>query len=137
MITNKTEYLLLTLINLARRRKADNELISSRTIAEEEKIPLNYMPQLMSILTKKGWVESVRGLNGGVRLIADPKEITVQDVITVSEDILVIKKCVFDGCSFGLNNCRLRPLWLEAQKRVDEVMGSTTIEDLLKNSTFQ
>lgn len=130
MITNKTEYLLLTLINLARRKKNDNELISSRVVASEQKIPQNYMPQLMSILTKKGWVESVRGLNGGVRLIADPKNITVQDVINVSEDMLVVKKCVYDGCSLGQKNCSLQALWGEAQKRVDEVMRNTTIEDL-------
>ncbi len=133
MITNKIEYLLLTLINLARRKKQDNQLVSSRTIASEEKIPLNYMPQLMSLLTKKGWVESVRGLNGGVRLTTEPKDITVQDVIDVSEDRLTIKKCVNDGCTFGQSNCNLLPLWIKAQNRVNEVMANTTIEELMNN----
>lgn len=134
MITNKTEYLLLTLINLARRKKQDNQLVSSRTIASEEKIPLNYMPQLMSLLTKKGWVESVRGLNGGVRLTTEPKNITVQDVIDISEDRLTIKKCIYNGCTFGQDNCNLQPLWIKAQNRVNEVMANTTIEELMNNN---
>lgn len=130
MITNKTEYLILILVNLVRRKESNNELVPSRIIAQEENIPLNYIPQLMAILTKKGWVESVRGINGGVRLTVDPETITIYDIIVASEDVLFIKKCISEGCTTGQKVCRLRPLWVKAQKKVNEVMQETKLSDI-------
>ncbi len=129
MINKKTEYILFSLINLASRD--NSEFISSKIIARNEKIPLNYMPQLMAILTKKGWVESVRGVNGGVRLIVNPEKITVLDVINLSEDSFFIKKCFGEGCDFNHRKyCSLFPLWSEAQSKVEDVMRNSTIADL-------
>ncbi len=131
MITNKTEYLLFTLINLAARE--DQDYISSRIVAEEENIPPNYMPQLMAILSKKGWVESARGVNGGVRLSVSPEKISVQDVIELSGDAFCVKKCVEDGCAFGKSRCELNSLWCEAQRKVEEVMKNKTLAELVGN----
>ena len=129
MVSNKVEYMLFILMNLARRD--DDEFVPSKTIAEEESIPVNYVPQLMSVLTKKGWVESVRGVNGGVRLVADPADITVQDVIKNSGDPLHIKKCLVEDCSNDA--CRLLSLWQKAQSKVDQLMEGVTINDLVSN----
>ena len=135
MISNKVEYMLFILMNLARRD--DDEFVPSKKIAEEESIPVNYVPQLMSILTKKGWVESVRGVNGGVRLVTDPADITVQDVIRNSGDPFYIKKCLVEDCSFDhSDDCRLLSLWQKAQKQVDQVMEGVTIADLAEDRMF-
>lgn len=137
MITNRIEYLLLALVNLARKREVDDGFTLSREIALEEHIPLNYMPQLMAMLTKRGWVESLRGVNGGVRLVVDPKRITIKEVTDVSGDPVAVKKCVVEGCHLGKSNCLLLPLWKEMQQKIDEVMAATTIEDLLQNTAWE
>ena len=56
MITNKVEYLLMTLMDLAAR--ADEGYVTSREVAVRQGIPLKYMPQIVSLLSKSGWVDS-------------------------------------------------------------------------------
>ncbi|HOB21249.1 MAG TPA: Rrf2 family transcriptional regulator, partial [Bacillota bacterium] len=91
MINNKTDYALRLLLNLA--QKSSQGLVASRQIAEEEQIPPNFMPQIVAELVKKGWVESVRGPGGGVKLAVEPEEITVLDVISLFE-ALQVRPCL-------------------------------------------
>lgn len=130
MITSKVEYLLLTLLDLAAH--VDDGLVITRDVAERQGIPAKYMPQIMSILAKKGWVDSARGPKGGVRLAVDPGTVTVQDVIDVSNDPLLIKKCADEGFVCPRKAvCPLRAVWVQAQEKVADVMKGTTLADLM------
>lgn len=130
MITSKVEYLILTLLDLA--ADGGDGFVRTRDVAERQGIPAKYMPQVMSILSKKGWVESARGPGGGVRLAVDPAEVTIQDVIDVSGDPLVVKACVTDGFRcLKKEGCPLRSVWKEAQDRVTGLMKGTTLSDLM------
>lgn len=133
MITNKTEYLLMILMDLYRHQ--DEGYVLTRDVAERQGIPANYVPQLMAILTKKGWVDSVRGAGGGVHIVVAPKKVTVKDVLQVAEDPIVIKACLLDAhrCP-KQKECPLHPVWERAQASVDAIMASTTLADLLKSS---
>lgn len=133
MITQRTEYLLLTLLDLA--RVEGDQYVLSRDVAERQGIPAKYMPQLMAILTRKGWVNSARGAGGGVRLAIDPRDVTVQDVIEVSGDPLLIKGCASPtGDCPQKPTCPLHPLWARAQASMDAVMRGATLADLMKSS---
>lgn len=133
MITNKLEYMLLILVDLARHSKEG--YILSREIAERQQIPPKYMPQLMAALTRRGWVESVRGAKGGVRLAVDPGTIRVQDVIDATGDDFNIKQCLHtDFPCQRKPACPLFPIWEKAQKSVRGIMESTTVADLASQS---
>jgi Rrf2 family protein len=131
MVTNKLEYLLLTLMDLA--MNSTDDYVVSRDVAERQGISPKYMPQLMALLTKKGWVDSARGCKGGVRLVADPHEITVSDVVEVGGEPLIIKPCVAAEypCE-RKRECPLNLLWLKAQNSVDRIAENTTLADLLE-----
>jgi Rrf2 family protein len=91
------------------------------------------MPQLMAMLTRKGWVNSARGAGGGVRLAVDPKGITVQQVIALSGDPVLIKGCVSgDPACRKSSECPLFPVWARAQASIDAVMRGSTIADLVE-----
>jgi Rrf2 family protein len=131
MVTNKLEYLLLTLLDLALNDTDD--YVVSRDVAERQGISPKYMPQLMALLTRKGWVDSARGCKGGVKLVADPREITVSDVVEVAGEPLIIKPCVSSEyhCE-RKQGCPLNLLWLKAQMSVDRIAENTTLADLLE-----
>ncbi|NLJ61202.1 MAG: Rrf2 family transcriptional regulator [Firmicutes bacterium] len=131
MVTNKLEYLLLTLLDLALNDTDD--YVVSRDVAEGQGISPKYMPQLMALLTRKGWVDSARGCKGGVKLVADPREITVSDVVEVAGEPLIIKPCVSSEyhCE-RKQGCPLNLLWLKAQMSVDRIAENTTLADLLE-----
>ena len=130
MITNRAEYLLAMLLDLANHR--GEGYVLSRDVAERQSIPTKYMPQLMAMLTKKGWVASARGAGGGVALAVDPKDVSVQDVIAVSGDRFLVKSCVDAAYECPRKPaCPLNPVWVRAQQNVDAVMRATTLADLL------
>ena len=131
MVTNKLEYLLLTLMDLA--ANGMESYVVSKDVAERQGISPKYMPQLMALLSKKGWVDSARGCKGGVKLVTDPHEITVSDVVEVAGEPLIIKPCVSSEYQCKRKQwCPLNLLWLKAQMSVDRIADHTTLADLLE-----
>jgi Rrf2 family protein len=131
MVTNKLEYLLLTLMDLA--MNSTDDYVVSRDVAERQGISPKYMPQLMALLTKKGWVDSARGCKGGVMLVASPDEITVSDVVEVAGEPLIVKPCVAAEYHCDRKQgCPLNLLWLKAQMSIDRIAENTTLADLLE-----
>lgn len=68
-----------------------------------------------------------------MRLVADPDEITVRDIIDVAGEPFLIKPCIDERypCS-RKERCPLYPVWTEAQVGVDRVMRSITLADLIE-----
>ena len=71
-LTRKAEYAIAALVDLASQEKGAFTL--SREIAKRQRIPSNFIPQIMATLSRKGWVEGVRGSGGGVRLRVPPRK---------------------------------------------------------------
>lgn len=82
-ISSKSIYALAALLKLAKSSKG--ELVQIKEIASEEGIPQAYLEQILPILKNSGFVESVRGANGGYKLSKIPSEIALLDIIKVLE----------------------------------------------------
>ncbi len=59
--------------------------MAARDIAEQERLPGDYVEQILLRLRRAGLVESVRGAKGGYYLAKDPATITMRDIMTASE----------------------------------------------------
>ena len=85
-VSQKTEYAMRALIELALRRNAHGDsLVPARSLAESQRIPLRFLEQQLGALHKAGLVESFRGAGGGCRLAKDPVEIRVADIVDAIE----------------------------------------------------
>ncbi|MFQ5579777.1 MAG: RrF2 family transcriptional regulator [Nitrospiria bacterium] len=60
-----------------------------KSIARREGISFRFLEQVMSLLKKEGFVESVRGPRGGYRLAISPDQILLGDVLQAVEGSLV------------------------------------------------
>lgn len=131
-VTRKTEYAISALVELA---KYPGKYISSKTIAERQEIPSNFLPQIIALLGSHGWVAGMRGPGGGVRLEVDPTTIAVKDVIELIEGEIAVARCLSDKltCSKA-GSCPLQPVWLEAQTAFLTVLERFTIADLVENT---
>ena len=58
-------------------------LIPLKEIAKRQEITLKYMEQIITPLSKAGYVTSLRGSSGGYRLAKNPSEYTVGDILRV------------------------------------------------------
>ncbi|MBA3580364.1 MAG: Rrf2 family transcriptional regulator [Gemmatimonadaceae bacterium] len=132
-ITTWAEYGVICTLHLAQRASAGP--VTGRDIASKEKLPADYVEQILLRLRRAGVVNSTRGAKGGYMLARSPGEITMRDVIHASELETFDVHCVThpvgeDRCSSS-HNCSIRPVWLMLQRRIDDVLESVTLADLL------
>jgi Rrf2 family protein len=133
-VTTWTEYSLIISLHLARRGAA--RPVAARELAEAEHLPGDYVEQILLRLRRAGLVESVRGARGGYYLAREPGRITVHDVMTACEHQTFEINCVnhqvdTERCRPD-GECSIRPVWQALQQRVDELLESISLADLMK-----
>ena len=132
-ITTQAEYGLICALHLARR--TDDRPVTGREIASAERLPADYVEQIMLKLRRASIVSSTRGAHGGYRLARPAGQITVRDVISASEHSTFDVHCEthpVDGERCALSHdCSIRPVWVLLQRRIDEVLDSVRLSDLL------
>jgi len=134
-----TEYSLIISIHLAKCGAAGGGPVAAREIAEQERLPGDYVEQILLRLRRAGLVESVRGARGGYFLAKEPGAITMRDIMTASEHQTFEMNCAShpvddERCSPG-SPCSIRPVWQALQQRVDELLASISLMDLMQHET--
>jgi Rrf2 family iron-responsive transcriptional regulator len=95
-----------------------------------------FLFKILQPLTEGGLTETVRGRNGGVRLARDGAEITLLDVVRLTEDNFSMAECFEkdeSGCPL-LENCRLSSALREALNAFFAVLAKYSIADLARPS---
>jgi len=132
-VSQKTEYAMRAVVELALRRAKDGEaLVSAREIAEAQHIPLRFLEQQLGALHKAGLVESFRGAGGGCRLALEPSGIRVADVVDAIEGPLYPMTCLDeeDHRCFQDSRCGLQELWGDVHMAIRGVFENTTVAEL-------
>ena len=136
-ITTWAEYGLICAVHLARR--VGDGPVTGRDIAERERLPSDYVEQILLRMRRADIVRSTRGARGGYSLSRDPSQISVRDVIQASElttfDLHCVSHPVNSERCADSGNCSIRPVWLLLQRRIDEVLEGVKLSDLLGEET--
>jgi len=132
-ITTLAEYGVICALHLA-RRVAEGP-ITGREIADVEQLPPDYVEQILLRLRRAGLIRSTRGARGGYMLARDAESISIRDVIAASETTTFDLHCVShpvgeERCSSS-HNCSIRPVWMLLQRKIDDVLDSVRLSDLL------
>lgn len=100
-LTRFSDYAMRVMIDLGRR---PGELSSIAALAETHGISQNHLMKVVSDLVNAGYLESVRGRAGGVRLARPPGTINVGELLRHTEDDLRLVNCgdciLARGCGF-------------------------------------
>lgn len=95
-----------------------------------------FLFKILHPLVEGGIVKTVRGRNGGIRLARPAREITLAEVVRLTEDNFTMAEC-FDGedadCPL-IENCRLTAALREALNAFLAVLERYTVDDLAKPS---
>lgn len=132
-ITTWAEYGVICALHLAKR--ADEGPVTGRELATLERLPADYVEQILLRLRRADVIRSTRGAKGGYTLARPASEISIRDVIQASELETFDLHCVThpveeDRCSAS-HNCSIRPVWVMLQKRIDDVLEGVHLSDLL------
>lgn len=128
-ISTRGRYALRVMIDLAINGKEN--YISLKDIANRQEISMKYLEQIVSILSKAGLVDTLRGNNGGYKLNRKPSEYIVGDILRVAEGDLTPVYCVHEECS-RKKNCKTYSFWKGLDQVISDYVDSKTLEDLIK-----
>jgi len=134
-ITTLAEYGVICALHLARR--VGEGPVTGRDIAASERLPVDYVEQILLRMRRAGIVTSVRGAHGGYVLARHPGDISVRQVVTASEHTTFDVRCLThpvaeDRCADS-SNCSIRPVWMMLQQRIDDALESVHLADLLQD----
>ncbi len=136
-ITTWAEYGLICALHLARR--VEDGPVTGREIAAREKLPGDYVEQILLRMRRAGVVNSTRGARGGYALARGADLITVREIIQASELTTFDLHCVshpVDSTRCGdSESCSIRPVWQMLQRRIDEVLEGVRLSDLLEGES--
>lgn len=116
-ITRQADYATRTVLHLA--RTGSNESVPTSQVAQEQQIPPAFLVKIISQLSTVGILHTSRGINGGVRLAKDPKNITMFDVIEAIDGPIQLNVCVEGNSICSLEeNCPMKQVWCDTQKKL-------------------
>ncbi|MAU60162.1 MAG: BadM/Rrf2 family transcriptional regulator [Parvibaculum sp.] len=130
-LTLHTDYALRILMHLA---LAPGRLVTISEVAASFSISRNHLVKVAHELGQAGFVETMRGRGGGLRLARPPEEIAIGDVVRAMEEDFRIVEC-FDrdanSCCIA-PACRLKRLLKEALDAWLAVLDGATLADLVE-----
>lgn len=125
----KVDYGVRALVELAQRYGEGS--VQTVEIADRQSIPEPYLDQLLTTLSKFGFIRSRRGPQGGHVLAKAPDEISLGMVMTGLEGTSAFLDCITEPTECTLSNiCAQREVWRSVEDAVNSVLNSTTIADL-------
>lgn len=132
-LTVYTDYALRVLMFLAARPEPKPTIA---TIAAAYGISRNHLMKVVHDLGRAGFIETVRGNRGGLRLKRPAAEIGLGEVIRRTEPDLDLVPCLArtgEGCCVIMPACSLRGALHRAREAFLEVLDGYTVADLVQN----
>ena len=132
-LTQHTDYGLRVLVYTAIN---DDTLVNIGTIAETYNISKSHLMKVVTSLVKGGFLVSVRGKGGGLRLADDPENINIGAVVRHLEPMQVVE-CMGDNNECLITpSCRLTGIITGAIKAFFNHLDQYSLQDLLDKPTY-
>jgi Rrf2 family transcriptional regulator, nitric oxide-sensitive transcriptional repressor len=127
-----TDYALRVLMVLAHR---PDQLVTIGEIAKTFDISEPHLMKVTHLLGKTPWVETLRGRGGGMRLVANAKELRLGDVIQLLEADFALAECfqAEDHCRLSAG-CGLAPMLSGALNAFFAKLNQYTLADAVQTS---
>ncbi len=130
-ISTKGRYALRLMLDLA--IMGNDAPVRVKDIAKRQDISIKYMEQIITILSRAGYLRSNRGPQGGYRLAKDPKEYTVGMILRLTEGSLAPVACLDDepNMCYRQETCVTLQIWKELNEAINSVVDKYTLADLV------
>jgi Rrf2 family protein len=113
----------------------DEVNMSASFLNEKLAIPYPYLRQILTNLSKKGFIKSIRGRSGGFVFSKPKEEIFIADIIDATDGLNSLNQCIlgFRTCPFD-NQCSMHPVWDSTRASILKVLNETSLADLIKKT---
>jgi Rrf2 family protein len=116
-------------------RQNQFEFLSTASLSKILNIPKPTLVKILQSLTADGIIETKEGKFGGIRLIKDPSNISVLEILNAIEKGKSLFNTTFDIKASGQRpdkaQVSLKNLFSEAENKMKEELGKKTIAQIL------
>ncbi len=133
-ISTKGRYALRLMLDLAEHNTG--EYIALKDVSSRQEISVKYLEQIITQLSRAGFLKSTRGPQGGYKLSRSPSEYTVGMILRITEGSLAPVSCLEDKVNQcpRYSECETIGFWEGLYKVINEYVDGTTLEDLLDSA---
>lgn len=111
--------------------------ILQKDIAKNQNISVKYLDYIISALKLKGLISNSRGRGSGYVLARPADEITMLDIYTAFEQIVVIE-CVNNKsyCERATHSCTANNYWKQFSRHLVEILSSKTLSQIIGETKY-
>ena len=131
-ISTKGRYAVRLLIDMA--NNDGEQPIKVKDIAARQGLSEKYLEQIIAALNKGGIVNSIRGAGGGYQLARPASDITVGEVLRITEGSLSPVACMdqeLEACN-RCESCESLGVWKDLADAINNVVDNVTIASLVE-----
>ena len=135
LVSTKGRYALRVMIDLAEHYNGN--YIPMKEVAARQEISLKYLEKILPVLTKASLIEGVHGKGGGYKLVREPDQYTVWEILSLAEGDLVPVSCLEERampCTRAAE-CSTLPMWQNYYNLTKEYFSGITVADLMGSDT--
>jgi Rrf2 family nitric oxide-sensitive transcriptional repressor len=135
-LTQFTDFALRTLMYLA--NVPEGRLSSIQDIATAYGISNNHLMKVVHNLGKMGYIETLRGRGGGIRLAQAPQNILLGQLVRQTEEDFYLVECFHAEENHCLitPDCQLRSILAEAMQAFLQILDRYTLADIARNPSL-
>ena len=135
-MTKRGEYAIRTLIRLGVAQRMGSAIVSVSRLAGSEHIPAKFLENILADLKSAGYVEGIRGKRGGARLICDPEQTKVGELIRFMDGKLAPIGCAsetaYEACTCpDEDHCGLRMLMIDVRNAIANILDRYSLADVV------
>ena len=134
LVSTKGRYALRVMVELACHNR--EEYVPLRTIAQQQGISEKYLESILTVLSKAGAIDGLRGKGGGYRLNREAKNYSVGEILRLVEGTLAPVSCLDctpNKCERAAS-CRTLPMWEKLNTLICNYLYSVSLADLIDSS---
>lgn len=133
-ISTKGRYAIRLMIDIARHSSGEN--VSLKDVSKRQDISVKYLEQIVSMLSKAGFLRSQRGSQGGYKMTRKPEEYTILDILEVTEGGIAPIACLEDEVNQCPKSakCPTIALWRGLYDATSNYLKGITIADLVRKA---
>ncbi|HED39344.1 MAG TPA: Rrf2 family transcriptional regulator [Chromatiales bacterium] len=130
-LTLYTDYSFRVLLYLGVNR---DRLCTIAEISERCAATQNHLVKVVHNLGREGYIQTMRGRTGGIRLKKEPEEISLTEIIRCTEVNLDIAECLRPNSTCHISEvCSIKNIFEQAQNQFIQTLDRYTLATLLAN----
>ncbi len=106
-----------------------DELVNAKQIAKLTNSSIHHVAKILNKLSRKGFLVSKRGSNGGYRLDKNPEDITFIEIYEAIDGKLNISKCPFSKPSCPFDHCIFNTVIQKMTRTLRKYLAEQTVAD--------